>query len=96
MASVFWDGKGIIYIDYLEKGKTIDSEYYIALLEQLKTEVAKKRTHIARKKISFHQDNTPCHKSLKTIAKLYELGFELLPHPPYSPDLAPSDDWLFA
>ena len=42
MASVFWDGKGIIYIDYLEKGKTINSEYYIALLERLKTEVAKK------------------------------------------------------
>ncbi|EFN85370.1 hypothetical protein EAI_14585, partial [Harpegnathos saltator] len=24
------------------------------------------------------------------------LNFELLPHPPYSPDLAPSDYWLFA
>ena len=33
MASVSWDGKGIIYIDYLEKGKTINSEYYVALLE---------------------------------------------------------------
>ena len=33
MASIFLDGKGIIYIDYLEKGKTINSEYYIALLE---------------------------------------------------------------
>ncbi|KAM8718305.1 hypothetical protein ACLKA7_001005 [Drosophila subpalustris] len=30
------------------------------------------------------------------MAKLNELGFELLPHPPYSPDLAPSDYWLFA
>ena len=30
------------------------------------------------------------------MAKLYELHFELLPHPPYSPDLAPSDHWLFA
>ena len=51
---------------------------------------------MARKKILFHQDNAPCHKSLKTMAKLYELGFQLLPHPPYSPDLAPSDYWLFA
>ena len=48
------------------------------------------------KKIPFHQDNAPCHKSLKTMAKLYELGFELLPHSPYSPDLAPSDYWPFA
>ena len=30
------------------------------------------------------------------MAKLNELSFELLPHPPYSPDLAPSDYYLFA
>ena len=35
-------------------------------------------------------------RRVKTIAKLSELGYELLPHPPYSPDLAPSDYWLFA
>ena len=33
---------------------------------------------------------------MKTMVKLNELSFELLPHPPYSPDLAPSDYWLFA
>ena len=51
-------------------------------------------------KLAFSQfareDNAPCHKSMKTMAKLSELGYELLPHPPYSPDLAPSDYWLFA
>jgi len=46
--------------------------------------------------VLFHQDNAPCHKSMKTIAKLNEMGFELLPHPPYSPDLAPSDFFLFS
>ena len=30
------------------------------------------------------------------MAKLYELHFELLPHPPYCPDLAPSDYYLFS
>ena len=35
--------------------------------------------------------------SKTTIYELiYELHFKLLPHPPYSPDLAPSDYWLFA
>ena len=33
---------------------------------------------------------------MKTMAKLHELGYELLPHPPYSPDLASSDFFLFA
>ena len=49
-----------------------------------------------KKKVLFHQDNAPCHKSMKTMIKLNELSFELLPHPPFTPDLAPSDYWLFA
>ena len=44
----------------------------------------------------FHQDNAPRHKSIATIEKLHELHFELLPHPLYSPNFAPSDYYLFA
>ena len=50
----------------------------------------------AGKVILFHQGNAPCHKSIKTMAKLHELHFELLPHSPYSSDLAPCEYWLFA
>src|SRR5438034_6852539 len=32
LASVFWDARGILFIDYLKQGKTINSEYYMALL----------------------------------------------------------------
>jgi len=35
------------------------------------------------------------HKSTVAMTKLYELGYELIPHPPYSPDLAPCDFFLF-
>jgi hypothetical protein len=35
MASVFWDAEGILFIDYLEKGKTITAEYYSNLLTRL-------------------------------------------------------------
>ena len=34
--SVFWDKEEIIMIDYLQKGKTINADYYTSLLEQLK------------------------------------------------------------
>jgi [histone H3]-lysine36 N-dimethyltransferase SETMAR len=47
-------------------------------------------------KKSAVQDNVPCHKSIKTTAKLHKLGYELLSHPPYSPDRAPSYFILFA
>ena len=33
---------------------------------------------------------------MKTMVKLNKLSFELLPHPPYSPDLSPSNYWLSA
>jgi transposase len=43
------------------------------------------------KKIIFHQDNTPAHKSVLAMGKLMDLHHELLEYPPFSPDLAPSD-----
>ena len=48
-----------------------------------------------KKKVLFHQDNALCHQSIATMAKLHELHFKLLPHPPYTPDLTPSNYWLF-
>ena len=63
---------------------------------RLKNKIDDKRLEMKKKKVPFHQDNPACHKSLATMAKLNELSFELLPHPPYSPDLAPSDSYLFA
>lgn len=95
MATVFWDARGIIYIDYLEKGKTITGQYYAELLQRLKHEVQIKWPHLAKKKILFHHDNAPAHSSIVAMSKIHELKFELIPHPPYSPDLAPSDYYLF-
>ncbi|GFS58418.1 mariner transposase [Trichonephila clavipes] len=42
-ASVFWDVHGIFFIDYLEKCKTINSEYYMVLLDQLNEKIKIKR-----------------------------------------------------
>lgn len=95
MASVFWDAKGILLIDYLEKGKTINSEYYTTLLDQLDVMVREKRPSLRKKKIIFNQDNARVHTSALSMAKIKELKYDLLEQPPYSPDLAPSDFYLF-
>ena len=63
---------------------------------RLKKEIDKKTATNKEENVLFHQDNAPSHKSIVTMAKLQELQFELLPHPPYSPDLAPINYWLFA
>ena len=95
MASVFWDAHGVIFSDYLEKGRTITGAYYVALLDQLIEEIRKKRPHLKKKKIFFYNDNAPSHTSNIAQAKKHELGIESLSHPPYSPDLAPNDYYLF-
>jgi len=43
MASVFWDPEGLLFIDYLEKGKTITGKYYSNLLTRLDEKIREKR-----------------------------------------------------
>ena len=95
MASVFCDTHGEIFIDYFEKGRTITGAYYVALLDRLVNEIRKKRPHLKKKKILFHDDNAPSHTLNIAQANKHELGFESFPHPPYSSDLAPNDYYLF-
>ena len=70
MASVFWDMHGILLIDFLPKSQTINSDYYIALLDRLEDAIKKKRPHVAKNKALFQQDNAPVHKTMKTMFKL--------------------------
>uniref|UniRef100_A0A1B6MM15 Tc1-like transposase DDE domain-containing protein n=1 Tax=Graphocephala atropunctata TaxID=36148 RepID=A0A1B6MM15_9HEMI len=93
LATVFRDARGIIYIDYLEKGPKITGES--SLLNQLKVETKNKRPHLQKKKILFRQENARVHTCAVSMAKIAELKFVLLPHPPYSPELAPSDFFRF-
>ncbi|GFU38623.1 histone-lysine N-methyltransferase SETMAR [Trichonephila clavipes] len=50
---------------------------------------------MANKRGVFHEDNARPHTSVLTRQKLWELDSKVLMHPPYSPDLAPSDYHLF-
>lgn len=43
----------------------------------------------------LHMDNAPAHKATLTLALIDQLGWSRLPQPAYSPDLAPSDFWLY-
>jgi hypothetical protein len=52
IASVFWDAEGILFIDYLEKGKTITRECYSNLLTRLDGKNREKRPVCKRKRKS--------------------------------------------
>ena len=95
LASIFQDQDGILLIDYLPKGQTINAEYYLSLLVQLKDILKEKRRGKFTKEVLFLHDNAPAHRSLATQKQMAYLGFQYLDHPLYSPDLAPSDYHLF-
>jgi len=95
LASICWDQDGILLVDYLPKGQTINAEYYSFLLVQLKDILKEKCCGKVTKGVLFLHDNAPAHRALATQNKLAYLGFQRLDHPPYSPDLAPSDYHLF-
>jgi len=82
-------------IDYLSKGQTINAEYCSSLLVQLKDILKGKRRGKVTEGVLFLHDNAPSHRALATQKKLAYQGFQCLDHPPYSPNLAPSDYHLF-
>ena len=95
LATIFWDQEGIIMIDYLEHGKTITMDYYAELLRRLRQTVKEKRRGKLQLNPLLLHDNARVHTGHVAEAARKECGFELVPHPAYSPDLAPCDFFLF-
>ena len=76
----------------MEKEGTITGQYYADLLGRFEAKLTKKRPHLAKKNVLFHNYNAAAHSSAIATTKLVQLRYELLPH---SPDLAPCDFFLF-
>jgi len=94
LASIVWDQDGILLIDYLSKGQTINAQHYSSPLVQLKDILKGKRRWKFTKGVLFLHI-APAHRALATQKKLAYLGFQCFDNPPYSPDLAPSVYVLF-
>ena len=82
-------------IDYLQNRKTINGEYYADLLVKLREAIKEKRRGKLSKGVILLQDDASVHTADVAVASAVNCGFEILDHPAYSPDLAPSDFYLF-
>lgn len=96
MVTIIWGVNGFFIVDFLPFGQSYNSEYFISnILEPL----SEKRPNIWRgsktKKIWLHLDNSKVHNSKLSFSKYEIFGFKRPPQPPYSPDVAPSDFYLF-
>ena len=90
MLSEWWGVKGIIRYEVLPNGRTTTADLYCQQWDRVAQKLKGKQD-----RIYFLHDNArpPVAKSMRQ--KLLELGWATVPHPPYSPDLAPTDYHLF-
>lgn len=96
MVTVWWASFGLIHYSFLNPGETINAESYCNQINTMHQKLAVMNPSLVNRKgpILLH-DNARPHVSRVTSQKLLELGYETLPHPPYSPDLSPTDYHFF-
>lgn len=97
MLCIWWDQTGVVYHELLKPGETINAERYRRQLMGLSRALREKRPETAERhdKVILQHDNARPHVAITVKNYPETLKWEVLPHPPYSPDLAPSDYWLF-
>jgi [histone H3]-lysine36 N-dimethyltransferase SETMAR len=95
MFTLFFKTTGVVHLSYLEKGKTINHNTYINnCLKPLVDTLNRERPVTGTKNMKFHHDNARPHVHSSVTRFLEREQFIIMGHPPYSPDLAPSDFWL--
>lgn len=96
MIAVFFRRSGILEPIVLEPGQTVTAQWYSeTCLPKLIDSLRDERPRTGEKNLLLHQDNAPAHQAKLTQNFLKLTGFQVLPHPAYSPDLAPCDFFLF-
>lgn len=95
MATVFWDKDGLLLLEFMPRKSTINGEVYANTLAVLREKIKEKRRGKLTSGVLLLHDNAPVHASRKAQAAIRACDFKQLDHPPYSPDLAPSDYYLF-
>lgn len=96
MITVWWSMAGVIHYSFLKQGETITSDKYCSEIEIMYKKLCIKQPSLVnRKRIILLHDNARPHVAKKTLQKLIDLNIETLRHPPYSPDLSPTDYHFF-
>jgi histone-lysine N-methyltransferase SETMAR len=90
--TIAWNPLGFYLLDALPKGNTFNTEYYRV---NFPTECLPHRSQINGRRLVIHADNARPHTARKCQVFCEENRIRLTVHPLYSPDLAPSDFFLF-
>ena len=92
----FFDSPGMIDIHWVPTRQTVNKYYDVKVLREFRKRFRRKRPALFKAgQWHFQQDNAPVHNSILVTDYLTKMGITTVPHPPYGPDLAPWEFWLF-
>jgi histone-lysine N-methyltransferase SETMAR len=95
MATVFWDEKGLLLLEFMPQKTTLTGQTYANTITALREAIKGKRRGKISAVVLLLHENAPVHMSAKSQIAIRQCGLQQLNHPPYSPDLSPSDYFLF-
>ena len=96
MLVVFSDWKGTVHHEFIARGQLVNKQFYQEALAHLRDAMRRKRSDwLENQTWMLHRDNALAHASLLIRSYLAKHQTSFVPHPPYSPDLAPADFFLF-
>ncbi len=95
MLLIFFDCHGVVFRKFY-RNQTMTGRLYLQAIQELYEAIQNRRTQLWRRgDIILHDDNASPHRADPVEHWKRQHAIRVLPHPPYSPDLAPADFWLF-
>ena len=96
MITVIWGISGICVLDMLPQGMKFNSNYFINnIVNKFASCEAVQRVRTSHRRVWLHLDNCKVHNSNESKESFKANNIHRTPYPPYSPDIAPSDFFLF-
>jgi len=96
MFIVYFDIRGIVHHEFAPQGRAVNAGFYCSVLSRLREDIRRTRPELwCAGNWLLHDDNAPSHRALVTREFLAHNSIITLLQPPYSPDLAPCDFFLF-
>jgi hypothetical protein len=91
----FFDIEGVVHYEFLHQGQTGNHWHYLEVLQHLRENVRRRTPQLWRNNSWFLHHDEPAHELLLILEFLANINTTVLLQPPYSPDLAPADFFLF-
>jgi histone-lysine N-methyltransferase SETMAR len=96
MVSGYFSRCGFVSVEFLPMGQKYNLQFFTeTVLPSIEKKLAECRPKLRTRAAHLHVDNAKPDTSKMSIQKIEELSFILVPQPPYSPDIAPCDFFLF-